>query len=403
MSKDSRLIDIYRLLEQPNDKRLIDLINEKKEEFSLSNLQLSKILSIDKTTFDRLIKKIEEGIVDSIEFYQILKICQFFQISVDDVSQLYVASLQPSSIAELELARKANFIVRTFDLKALKDQGFIDSLTDIKTIEGRIKTFFGLETVYEYDEEIGSVLFSRTKKRSQDKMREFWVRSAYYQFENINNSNDYDKEKLLALIPKIRAYTRYEEKGLLTVTKALYNIGVTVIVQSYLTKTQVRGATFVVHDKPCIVITDYNKSYATIWLALMHELYHVIYDFDELKAWKYHLTGEVDLNLFKEEYADFFACEILFPKEKLNFIRHQISSNALVSAYAEENKVHPSIIYSFYCFDEKLKGNDTYPFYSKYFGKPEKAIQMLKISPWEKDTIYDEVERIKQILELKEY
>lgn len=398
MSNDPALVEIYKLLGHPAEKRLIDIINEKRDEFGLSNLQLSKILSIDKSTLDRLIKKMEDGLVDSIDFYQILKICQFFQISMDDISQLYVASLKPENIAELELARKANFIVRTFDLKALKDKGFITSITDIGAIENRINSFFGLETIYEYDEEIGAVLYSRTKKDSQDKMREFWVRSTYYQFQKINNPNDFDREKLLALVPKIRAYTRYEEKGLLTVIQALYNIGITVVAQSYLSKTQVRGATFVVNDKPCIVITDFNKTYATIWFALMHELYHVVYDFEELKAWKYHLTGEVDLNLFKEEFADLFACEILFPKEKLNFIRHQMSSHVLVQQYAEENKVHPSIIYSFHCYEEKKGGKDVYPFYQKFFGKPDKALQVVKSNPWNKKNILEEIERIKSTM-----
>ena len=404
MSKESNdLIEIYKLLESASRKTLIELINEKKEEFALSNLQLSKILSIDKSTFDRLVKKIEEGLVDSIEFYQVLKICQFFQISVDQISQLYVASLKPENIAELERARKANFIVRTFDIKALKEVKFIDTVTEIESIEERIVSFFGLDSIFEYDEVIGAVLFSKTKKKgTYDKMMEFWVRSAYYQFEKIANPNDYDKEKLLALIPKLRAYTRFEEKGFLTVVQALYNVGVTVIVQSYLSKTQVRGGTFVVKNKPCIVVTDFNKSYATLWFALVHELYHVIYDFEELKTWKYHLSGEVDLNLFKEEYADYFACEMLFSKEKLNYIRHMISSPTIVHEYAEQNKVHPAIIYNFYCYDEVQKGNNQYPFYQKYFGKPDKSLQSIKTNPWDKRNINDEIRRHKLILTNKD-
>lgn len=399
MKKDEQILaNVYRLLGQDGNKRLIDIIKEKREEFNLSNLQLSKILSIDKSTFDRLIKKIENGETYNIDFYLILKVCQFFKIDLEEVSQLYVASLKPEHIEELEIARKANFIIRHFDLKALKDVGFIDSLTDIRAIEKRIVSFFELNTIFEYKEEIGSVLFSRTKNNSDDKMREFWVRSAYHQFEKINNPNEYDRERLLAIIPKIRPYTRYEEKGFLTVVQALYNIGVTVIIQSYLSKTQVRGGTFVVHDKPCIVITDYGKTYATLWFALLHELYHVIYDLDELKTWRYHLSGEADINLFREEHADFFACEMLLPTEKLNYIKHRISSPTLVNEYAEQNKIHPSIIYSFYCREEQKNGNDQYAFYRKYFGSPEKALKAVKTNPWDKQAIIDEVKRAKAIL-----
>lgn len=42
-------------------------------------------------------------------------------------------------------------------------------------------------------------------------MREFWIRSAYTQFVAINNDNDYDRKKLIEIIPKIKPYSRNEE------------------------------------------------------------------------------------------------------------------------------------------------------------------------------------------------
>jgi HTH-type transcriptional regulator / antitoxin HigA len=400
MSNEKMLTEIYKLLNVPSGKKLIDVINEKKDFLGISNLALSKILSIDKSTFDRTIKKIEEGDVENIDFFHILKICQFFNISLDEISQVYVASLKPEHIRDLETSRTANFLFKNFDLKGLKEIGIIDNITDINNISSRLSKFFDLESIFDYNEEVGGVLFSRTKRTSQDLMREFWVRSAYIQFQKIDNLNDYEKDKLLALVPKIRPYTRFEEKGFLTVIKALYHIGITVIVQNYLSKTQVRGATFVVKNKPCIVITNLNKNYPAIWFALLHELYHVLFDFEELKTWKYHLTGagELDTRLFKEDYADYFACETLFPQEKLNFIKHQIASPMLVNDYAEKNKIHPSIIYAFYCYEEKKNGKDVYAFYQKYFGKAEKALTLVKTNPWDKTSIAEEVEKIKLIL-----
>lgn len=47
-------------------------------------------------------------------------------------------------------------------------------------------------------------------------MREIWAREAIFQFQKMDNPNEYYKAKLLSIIPKIRPYTRYEEKGLLT-------------------------------------------------------------------------------------------------------------------------------------------------------------------------------------------
>lgn len=400
-NQEEYMDEIYKMLSDTEGRKLIDIINERMKEFDISAYQMGKMLSISKSTFERLIKKIESGDVEKVDFYTILKIAEFLNISISEISQVYVSSLKPSFISELEVSTKANLLYRYFDLKGLKSVGFIDDMYDVKAIENKILKFFGIGSLQEYKTEIGAVLFSRTKKTSHDKMREFWVRAAYYQFEKINNPNEYDRDKLLAILPKIRPYTRHEEKGLLTVLQALYNIGITVILQKYLSKTQVRGATFVINNnKPCIVITDFNDSYATIWFALLHELYHVAYDFEELKVWKYHLTGEADLELFKDEdLADYFSMEMLFPKEKLNYIKHMIKMPAIVMEYAEQNKVHPSIIYSFYCYDENKKGRNYYPLYRQYFGKPDKALKSIQTNPWNKETIFEEIKKVKSALE----
>lgn len=401
MGNEDFMLEIYQLLQSPlKQKTLSEVINERKTQLDLSNLQIANIFGVPYTTFDRTLKNIEEGNLEDIDFHFMLKLSQFLGISIDEMSQVYVASLKPAEVKELQDARKANYILSNFDIKALKKAGFFDDIKDFAYIEKRITQFFCLDTIFDYGNEVGGVLFSRTKNLSHDKMRELWVRAAIFQFQKISNPNEYDKTKLLAIIPKIRPYTRYEEKGLLTVLQALYNIGVTVIVQSYLSKTQVRGGTFVVNGKPCVVITDYNKSYATLWFALLHELYHCLYDLEELRTLSYHLTGEEqsELYLFKEDMADYFACEMLFPQENLNYIKHMIQSPMLVTDYAEKAKVHPSIIYSFYCYEMDKKGKNYYPAYSKYFGSPEKAIKMVRTNPWNKETIFEEIQKVKQIL-----
>lgn len=399
--KEDIMLEIYRLLDAPvKPKSLSEIINDGLKQLDLSKHQLASILNIPSSTFDRIILNISNNNLKDIDFDLLLKLAQFLGISIDEISQIYVASLTPDKIKEIEDARKANYILNNFDIKSLKKEGFIKNVTDFKSIEERVMKFFDLESIFQYNNEIGGVLFSRTKNMSADKMRELWVRCAIFQFQKIDNPNEFDKEKLLGIIPKIRPYTRYEEKGLLTVLQALYNVGVTVIVQSYLSKTQVRGGTFAINGKPCIVVTDYNKTYSTLWFALLHEIYHALYDFEELKGLTYHLTGEEqsEIYLFKEDMADYFACEMLFPKENLEYIRHMINSPVLVDDYAEKCKVHPSIIYSFYCHAQKKNGKDYYALFRKHFGKSDKAIQVVKTHPWNKETIYEEIEKVRKIL-----
>ncbi len=395
---DKALQDIYEWLAETAGPSLRGLVDKKKAEIGItSDSQLANLMGIERMKLDRLLK--EE--TQKADLFTLVKLDEFLGIGIQEIVRVYVSSLQPEFVRELVQARNASYIMRTFDLAGLKKVGFIASTTDFEHIERRITTFFELESITDYDREIGEGLFSRTQSRSNDKMRDFWLQSAIYQFKRLDNPNAFDLEALKGLIPKIRPYTRFEEKGMLTVARALFNVGVTVIVQPYLAKTQVRGGTFAVNGKPCVVLTNFNKSYATLWFALMHELFHVLYDFDSLKrGLLFHLTGESDLLLMREDDADYFACEMLFRQEKLDYIRHMIESPALVAAYAEQNKVHPAIIYAFYCHHElKQHNRDVYARYRQFFGTPDKTLKAVQTNPWDKETISHEIKTIKLKLE----
>ena len=84
---------------------------------------------------------------------------------------------------------------------------------------------FDLDSIYDYDKELNNVLFSKTKKTFSDKMKDFWIKSNYKYFETINNPNEYNRDELVELLPKIKPYTKNVETGLITVFQALYNIG----------------------------------------------------------------------------------------------------------------------------------------------------------------------------------
>ena len=396
---NSSLTDIYEWLARTDGPTLHDLVETKRNELGISSDLLAKIVGINRITLDRLLK----GDTQKADLFSLLKLDEFLQIGIEQIVGVYMSSLSPESAKELQQAKVASYIVKYFDLSGLKKAGVIDTVSDFEQIETQITHFFKLESIFEYDREIGDVLFCRTKSKFDDKMRDFWVRSAIHQFKHYDNPNDYNRDALMSLIPKIRPYTRYEEKGLFTVIQALYNVGVTVIVQSYLSRTQVRGGTFAVNGKPCVVVTDFNKSYATLWFALMHELFHVCYDFEDLKnGLVYHLTGESDIFLFREDDADYFAREILFRQETLDYIKHSISSPAIVAAYAEKYRVHPAIIYAFYCYHEdKHNKQNHYSQYQQYFGKPDKALKMARTNPWDKDTLLDEVEAFKRKVEAR--
>ncbi|MFT4033480.1 MAG: hypothetical protein QM669_13755 [Siphonobacter sp.] len=87
------------------------------------------------------------------------------------MAETYVASLKPEFVGQLNVAPKANFIIRNFDLNALKKIGFLKSTTDFEYIDNRLISFFGLESIFKYGKDMPVGMFSTIKRYSKDEMR----------------------------------------------------------------------------------------------------------------------------------------------------------------------------------------------------------------------------------------
>jgi len=338
-------------------KPLRELFADRLIKYNVSQRQAEIILGINTRGLESILEN-DAARPDSVN---VLKLCQFLGIDEKTFYKIYIRGLSKETVGEIEATRKRTYIAANFDLANLKKAKFIDSISNFDHIEERIKSFFGIANVYEYSSKGYIPAFSRTKKSIPNLMREFWVRSAYTQFQKINNPNEYSSEELTQLIPKIRPYTRNVENGLKIVVQALYHIGITVIFQPSLPTSQVRAATFVVNSKPCIAITDLNKNYATVWFALLHEIHHILVDLEAIERQVFHLTGELELSydLIHEEEADDFARKYLFSLDKTEYVRPHIENQYIIADFAKQLQIHPCIIYSFYRYDmgKQNKGN----------------------------------------------
>lgn len=394
MKEDYQMKEIYNLLGINNHKTIKELIEDKKEELKISSdRQLSKVLGINKDTLNRIIT----GESKKVDIISIIKISNFLDLKIEDTIQVYVSTLKTESISEIEDNRKANFILRNFDIERLYKLGFLKTKTNFEEIEKRILNFFKIDNIFDYNNSVAYPLFSKTKMSADEVMNTFWIKAAYLQFEAINNPNEFDPEELKKIVTKIRPYTRLVDNGLITVIKALYSLGVTVIVQKYVSKTAVKGATFIVDNKPCIILTDQYERYDLMWFTLLHEICHVLFDFDELSRKSYHLSGASDLLLLNEERANKFAREILFPEERMNFLKPNIFNPFLVSQYAEQNNVHPSIIYGFYLHDHPQESSVLYKKFNRFLIKSEMAVRSLKTNLW--DTNESPADQARKIIE----
>lgn len=369
---------------------LKDLYIAKKTSLNLSDRQIQKILGMEAKT----IKPILNGTAKQINFINVVKLAHFLGLSVNDLIKVYVPQLAPEQIGEIQRAREAGYIVENFDVSILTKMKFFNSNASSKEMCERIKKFFNIEDLYSYSENYMFSVFSHSKRSSNDLMRHFWIQSAFFQFKAIENPNPYNRKELVELIPKIRPYTRDIKNGLIRVLKALFHIGITVIYQPSLEKIQVRGATMVINDKPCIVLSNLQNNYPTLWFTLLHELHHVLFDFDEIKKQAYHISNnEGDIFLMNEEQADDFARDYLLNESRLKYASGYITSHYNIEKLAKEWGVHSSIIYSIYCY----KTNE-WAFYNKYIPKMNDALELINTHPFEKETLIESVQKIKELI-----
>lgn len=383
--------ELYSYLDG-NPPNLKELFENRAEVLGLSFRQVESGLNIERKSLNAILDK--EG--QRIDAINLLKIGSFLDHSFEETFKIFIANLPVELIKELEKARRFNFIVSNFDIKALKSAKFFESVADFDEIENRIKSFFGIESIFDYEREIGAS-FSRTKRSYNNKMLDFWVKATYAYFEKVQNPNPFDRKGLKEVIPRIKASTRDTKNGLRNVCKALFNLGITVIFQSYLPTTQVRGATFFVNGKPCVVLTNFNKNYATLWFALLHELYHVLVDLEDIQTNTYHLTGESDL-LLSEEKANDFAREYFLAADKTKYIYPFIHDKLIIERYADKLQIHPSLIYNFFCYDKNKEGGNYWAAFQKYMPDMSETTKNLNTQLWQKETIAESAEEFKGLI-----
>ncbi|MDO6737346.1 ImmA/IrrE family metallo-endopeptidase [Wenyingzhuangia sp. 2_MG-2023] len=395
--ENSNIDDILKsIFSESNSLNVREMFDEKLKTINVSKTKVLNLLKIDKDVFEQIIN----GTAKQPNLIHVIKIADFLNLSIDRFIEAVLKNQSVENIRSIENAQNATFLLNNFDVKTLTKFGFFESKADTNELVNKVLTFFGFESIRDYESELNSPLYSSSKRNFSDKMKDFWIKSAYQTFRIINNPNDYNRARLKDLIVKIKPYSQDLKNGLFTVCKALYNVGVTVVFQDYLSTTQVRGGTFIIDDKPCIVLTDFNKSYPTLWFTLLHELHHVLFDFDLIKSNNFHLTGDADLFLI-EENADSFARDFFMSEEKFNYIKMYIKNPFLVSKFAIENEIHVSMVYSFFTwYQDKLYGKKYYGAFKEFY--PDYKTSVSKLSPlsWNDDSIKTAGLRIKKILEI---
>ncbi|HMK06291.1 MAG TPA: ImmA/IrrE family metallo-endopeptidase [Flavobacterium sp.] len=349
---DDLLKNLLKEVQPPQKETLKDLFDRRLLELKISQANVLVLLKMEIRTLHGIL----EGTQKRVDYTNLIKVANFLQLPKEIMIQLYIESLEKNFSNEtVSSPKKIEFIKENFDLTTLRKAEFIDSITDFDQIERKITSFFGLNEIFDYKQPSADVAFSAGLVKPKNGLtRSMWVKSAGDYLEGLNNPYEYNRKALVDYFPHIRWHSTDVELGLTNIIRDLYKLGVTVVYQLPFSSLHLRGATFSVNDKPCIALSNYRGFYPTLWFALIHELFHVIFDWEEIRRNQYHLSDEETDELTvraKENEADAFAREYLFSKEKTAKIRPYLNNQEYVNEFALNNHVHPSFVYVFNAYD----------------------------------------------------
>ncbi|WP_234573527.1 ImmA/IrrE family metallo-endopeptidase [Rhodohalobacter sp. 614A] len=350
--------DILKRLFEPKSikvkETLSELFEQRLESLDIPKTTALNIMGMSVRTLDGILS----GEQKKLDSTQLIKLSNFLGIDIEQVATLYLEKIREVHNVGNDIKERnemVGFVNEKFNLAELKKVGLINSLTDYDEIVQSICSYFGLDNIFDYSEPDLNVAFSSGKRAKRNCSVKNWMYLAEQTCIELRNPNDYSREELIDYFPEIRWQSMDVENGLVNVIQHLFQLGVTVVFIPSFPSLHIRGATFEVNNKPCIALTDYMGFYPTLWFALVHELSHVLFDWEEIMISSYHISQEDQKSLFShsqsEIEADNFAREYFFSKEKTQEASPYINNQEFIKQFAISNNVDPSFVYVFYAFD----------------------------------------------------
>ncbi len=354
-----------------------------------------EVLNLEWRTLNGLL----DGTQKRVDYTSLPKLARFLGLTYPEVIELYLHSLDATYKGEIGFTDKGEFIINNFDLANLKKAKIIDSINDFYHIEKRLEPFLGLDDILDYDRSKIDAAFSASAIEPKNTLtRDLWLWRATSELSLYQNPFEYNQENLVQYFPTIRQHSINVEYGLFEVIRSLYKLGITVIFQPYLPTLHLRGATIAVKDKPCIILTDYKGYYPTLWFALIHELFHVLFDWSEIRINKYHLSEEDPedyAKLKRETEANNFASEYLFPKKDMNAIRANLNDDFFLNAIAKKFQVHPSVILALNAFEKGKDDPRLWGRLQRRMPEIELALSRLYCYNWSDQVHYSEIAKLR--------
>lgn len=381
-------------------KSLREMLNDFLTESDVAHSSVAEEIGINKDSFSEYLKGKYE-----LKFNQAIKLMKLLGLTESQLVSAYNNEMAEKDLENIEKTERLSYVLRTFDIPTLKKIGIIKLRAKIEDYEKQICDFFGFNSIFEYeDTALMPTLFSKSKttiaQEKEKKMNEFWLKCSIYSFSQINNPNEYNRELLIEFLKRISEFTSDIVHGYEKAVLVLFQIGITVLTQPYISGTRAFGVTMILDGKPCIVITDMNKKYHKLWINLIHELYHVINDFDILQNLKYHISySDTPELLLNESRADKFALDVLVNPSIQNELDRIVALPYKMKQLANKLNVDTSILYGVYLESlPKEKQSKEFPKYANMLKSSEVAIRRVEFDAIPKKSLNEAIKDMKEKL-----
>lgn len=383
-----------------NEKSLREMLNELITENEVAVSSIAEEIGINKDSFAEYLK----GGYD-LKLSQAIKLMKLLGLTESQLISAYNHEIAEKELANIEKSERLSYVLKNFDIPTLKRLGIIKPRARIEEYEKQICSFFGFSSIYQYDDtSLMPTFFSKSRitiaQEKERKMNDFWLKCSIYSFSQINNPYEYNRELLIELLKRISEFTADVIHGYEKIVLILFRMGVTVITQPYVSGTRAFGVTMILDGKPCIVITDMNKKYHKLWINLIHELYHVINDFDILQNLKYHISySDSPELLLNEERADRFALDVLISPTIQKELGRIVALPYKMKQLAEKLNVDISILYGVYLesLPKEMKSKE-FPKYANMLKSSDVAIRKVEFDAIPRRSLNEAIEKMKNEL-----
>lgn len=171
------------------------------------------------------------------------------------------------------------------------------------------------------------------------------------------------KDNLEFLINRLLIIFYDNHNTLQRLSETLADYGIKLILLENENGTHVDGFSFWRGDNPTITLTQRGKKLDILAFTLFHEICHVYKHLDRSNEEKTCISMDGDKNSPEEREADTFANDHLIPNRDWQLFKAAYASTSpyamgpKIRAFAEQRKIHPSIVLGRYQHDFKVFDN----------------------------------------------